>query len=129
MICLEKIFANILSMSTIASLIFALTLCVRYFLKKKLRFSKINLLWIVFICTLIIPIKFSSHLSIKNFLPSEKQIPFIDMENAFEFASSDVKSENQIIDTHIPYTRFDMVSSYDFANSKRYFCLFKTFKI
>lgn len=129
MICLEKIFANILSMSTIASLIFALTLCVRYFLKKKLRFSKINLLWIVFICTLIIPIKFSSHLSIKNFLPSEKQISFIDMENAFEFASSDVKSENQIIDTHIPYTRFDMVGRYDFANSKRYFCLFKTFKI
>lgn len=129
MIFLEKIFANILSMSTIASFIFILTLCVRYFLKKKLRFSKINLLWIVFICTLIIPIKFSSHLSIKNFLPSEKQISFIDMENVFEFANLEVKSENQIIDTHIPYTRLDMVSGYDFVNSKRYFCLFKAFKV
>lgn len=129
MVCLEKVFANILSMSTIASLIFVLILCVRYFLKKKLRFSKINLLWIVFICTLIIPIKFSSHLSIKNFFPSEKQISFIDMENAFEFANQELKSENQIINTHLPYTRFDMVSGYDFANSKRYFCLFKTFKI
>lgn len=129
MICLEKIFANILSMSTIASLIFIFTLCIRYFLKKKLCFSKINLLWIVFICTLIIPIKFSSRLSIKNFLPSEKPISFIDMENAFEFANSDVKNENQIIDTHIPYTRFDMVCGYDFVNIKRYFCLFKTFKI
>lgn len=128
MVFLEKVFADILSMSTIASLIFILTLCVRCFLKKKLRFSKINLLWIVFICTLIVPIKFSSHLSIKNFLPSEKQISFIDMENVFEL-NPEIKSENQIINTYIPYTRFGMVNSYDFANDKRYFCLFQTREI
>lgn len=129
MICLENIFANILSMSTIASLIFVIIICIRSLLKKKISFSKINLLWIVFICTLIIPIKFSSYLSIKNFLPEANSISFIDMENVLKFEESDSTSDEQIINSHIPYTRFNMVNSYVFIDIKRCHCVFKTSKI
>ncbi len=117
MICLEEIFANILSMSTIASLIFVLIMCVRQLLKNKISFSKLNLLWIVFICTLIIPIRFSSPLSIKNFLPEEKSISFINLENAIEVENTKTENENHIINIHIPYTRFYMVSNYEFVDA------------
>ena len=63
---INVIFTNILSMSTIASIVFIITLAFRKILQNKITSSKQCLLWIVFVCTLIFPINFSSRLSIKN---------------------------------------------------------------
>ena len=63
---INVIFTNILSMSTMASIVFIITLAFRKILQNKITSSKQCLLWIVFVCTLIFPINFSSRLSIKN---------------------------------------------------------------
>ena len=69
---IENLFANILSMSTIASIVFLMTILVRKLIKNKVSSSRLCLLWIIFICTLIFPLKFSSPLSIRNFINHNK---------------------------------------------------------
>ena len=68
MIFLQEIFSNVLSMSAVASIIFAITMIIRTVAKNKISFSKICLLWIVFICTLIFPMNFKSNISVKNII-------------------------------------------------------------
>ena len=69
---IKTIFINILSMSTIASIVFCFILFARKVLCKKISQKKLSLLWIVFIIVLIFPINFSSKLSIKNYLPKKE---------------------------------------------------------
>lgn len=102
---IEDVFMNILSMSTIATLIFILILIIRAHLKKKMSFSKISLLWIVFICTLIIPINFSSQLSIKNFIPLE-DVAMVDLNKTYEYNDTDENlniTGNKIAETKVNY--------------------------
>lgn len=80
---LQNVFMNILSMSTIASIVFILVLFARKFLKSKISFSKINLLWIIFILVLIFPIKFSSKLSIKNYIPNPEKV-IVDISKSYD---------------------------------------------
>lgn len=63
-----NIFMNIVSMSLAASFCFFMILLMRKNLDKKVDVSKLSLLLVIFIVTLIIPINFSSGLSIKNYL-------------------------------------------------------------
>ena len=86
MLHLENVFVNILSMSTIASIVFILILFARKLLKSKISFQKLNLLWIVFILVLIFPINFSSKLSIKNYIPNSDKV-IIDISNPFYLVS------------------------------------------
>lgn len=69
---LETLFINILSMSTIASIVFFIILIARKCIKNKVSQGNISLLWIIFIVVLIIPLNFQSHLSIRNFISLEK---------------------------------------------------------
>lgn len=89
----EILFMNILSMSTIASIVFLLILIARKCLKNKVSFKKLSLLWIVFIIVLIFPINFSSRLSIKNYIPDNKTIT-IDMSKTYDFGNSNFDDEN-----------------------------------
>lgn len=82
MIFLQEIFSNVLSMSTVASIIFAITMIIRTVAKNKISFSKICLLWIVFICTLIFPMNFKSNISVKNII-SERKIISIDKTKTY----------------------------------------------
>lgn len=82
-----NIFINILSMSLAASFCFGMILLMRKILDKKVEIKNQSLLWIVFIITLIIPINFSSKLSIKNY------IKFPDVENL----NSVIERENEEI--------------------------------
>ena len=86
---IENLFANILSMSTIASIVFLMTILVRKFVKNKVSSSRLCLLWIIFICTLIFPLKFSSPLSIRNFINHNKSSVIIDLANSYDFNNSD----------------------------------------
>ena len=65
---LETLFINILSTSTIASIVFFIILIARKCIKNKVNQENMNLLWIIFMVVLIIPLNFQSHLSIKNFI-------------------------------------------------------------
>lgn len=86
---IENLFANILSMSTIASIVFLMTILVRKFVKNKVSSSRLCLLWIIFICTLIFPLKFSSPLSIRNFINHNNSSVIIDLANSYDFNNSD----------------------------------------
>lgn len=83
----EYLFANVLSMSTIASVTFFITVLFRKLLMRRYVSSKVCLLWIVFVCTLIIPIKFSSCISIKNLLPKNDSV-IIDMSNTMRLENN-----------------------------------------
>lgn len=63
---LNTIFLNVLSISLAATFSFILILFARKFLDKKVDLFKKSLLWIIFIIVLLVPINFSSRLSIKN---------------------------------------------------------------
>ena len=91
---IENLFANILSMSTIASIVFLMTILVRKFVKNKVSSSRLCLLWIIFICTLIFPLKFSSPLSIRNFINHNKSSVIIDLANSYDFNNSDSTTYN-----------------------------------
>ena len=69
---LNEIFINILSMSTIASVVFLCILFARKFIKSKVNLKNSSLLWIIFIVVLIIPLNFESQLSIKNFIDTNR---------------------------------------------------------
>lgn len=69
---LETLFINILSTSTIASIVFFIILIARKCIKNKVNQENMNLLWIIFMVVLIIPLNFQSHLSIKNFISLDK---------------------------------------------------------
>ena len=69
---LETLFINILSTSTIASIVFLIILFARKCIKNKVNRENMSLLWIIFMVVLIIPLNFQSHLSIKNFFDLEK---------------------------------------------------------
>lgn len=69
---LETLFINILSMSTIASLVFSIILIARKCIKNKVNQENASLLWIIFMVVLIVPLNFQSHLSIKNFINLDK---------------------------------------------------------
>lgn len=69
---LETLFINILSTSTIASIVFLIILIARKCIKNKVSRENTSLLWIVFMVVLIIPLNFQSHLSIKNFINLDK---------------------------------------------------------
>ena len=90
---IEILFMNILSMSTIASIVFLLILIARKCLKNKVSFKKLSLLWIVFIIVLIFPINFSSRLSIKNYIPDNKTIT-IDISKTYDFGDSNFDDKN-----------------------------------
>lgn len=88
-----NIFINILSMSLAASFCFGMILLMRKILDKKVEVKKQSLLWILFIITLIMPINFSSKLSIKNYIkfPDVENLnSFIEMEND-EFTISNIE--------------------------------------
>ena len=91
MLHLEKVFINILSMSTIASIVFILILFARKLLRNKVTFQKLNLLWIVFILVLIFPINFSSKLSIKNYIPNSEKV-IIDISNVYKDDSNNINT-------------------------------------
>ena len=61
---------------------FCITMIIRTVAKNKISFSKICLLWIVFICTLIFPMNFKSNISVKNII-SEKKIISIDKTKTY----------------------------------------------
>ena len=69
---LNEIFINILSMSTIASIVFLIILIARKCIKDKVNQENTNLLWIIFMIVLFIPLNFQSYLSIKNFVNLDK---------------------------------------------------------
>ena len=69
---LETLFINILSTSTIASLVFLIIMIARKCIKNKVNRENTSLLWIIFMVVLIIPLNFQSHLSIKNFINLDK---------------------------------------------------------
>lgn len=69
---LETLFINILSTSTIASLVFLIILIARKCIKNKVNQENTSLLWIIFMVVLIIPLNFQSCLSIKNFINLDK---------------------------------------------------------
>lgn len=69
---LESLFINIISTSTIASLVFLIILIARKCIKNKVNQENTSLLWIVFMVVLIIPLNFQSYLSIKNFINLDK---------------------------------------------------------
>ena len=69
---LETLFINILSTSTIASIVFFIILIARKCIKNKVNQENMNLLWIIFMVVLIIPLNFQSHLSIKNLINLDK---------------------------------------------------------
>ena len=94
---INVIFTNILSMSTIASIVFIITLAFRKILQNKITSSKQCLLWIVFVCTLIFPINFSSRLSIKNLgYESPKENVIIDFSKTYKAEKEETNlNENQ----------------------------------
>lgn len=94
---INVIFTNILSMSTIASIVFIITLAFRKILQNKITSSKQCLLWIVFVCTLIFPINFSSRLSIKNLCyESPKENVIIDFSKTYKAEKEETNlNENQ----------------------------------
>lgn len=99
MLQLESLFINILSMSTIASVVFILILFARKLLRNKISFQKLNLLWIVFILVLIFPINFSSKLSIKNYIPNSEKV-IIDISNVYKDDSNTTTNySNDIVNT------------------------------
>ncbi len=69
---LETLFINILSTSTIASILFFIILIARECIKNKVNQENMNLLWIIFMVVLIVPLNFQSYLSIKNFINLDK---------------------------------------------------------
>ena len=69
---LELLFIDILSMSTIASIVFLIILIARKCIKDKVNQENTNLLWIIFMIVLFIPLNFQSYLSIKNFVNLDK---------------------------------------------------------
>ena len=73
MYSLKILFINILSMSTIASIVFLFISIARKIIKNKVDFEKCSLLWIIFIFVLIIPLNFESKLSIKNYIQIDKK--------------------------------------------------------
>ena len=95
---IKNLFINIVSMSLAASFCFGMILLMRKILDKKVDTSKLSLLWIVFVVTLIIPINFSSELSIKNYLeiPSLKSLEQIieNTENNTTISEFEVLSFN-----------------------------------
>lgn len=70
---IETMFLNIISMSTIATIVFVLILCAKNFLNNKISFSKSILLWSVFILVLVFPLNFESRLSLKNYLKTNEK--------------------------------------------------------
>ena len=94
---INVIFTNILSMSTMASIVFIITLAFRKILQNKITSSKQCLLWIVFVCTLIFPINFSSRLSIKNLgYESPKENVIIDFSKTYKAEKEETNlNENQ----------------------------------
>ena len=96
---LESLFINILSMSTIASVVFLIILCARKLIKNKVNIKNSALLWVIFIIVLIIPLNFQSKLSIKNFLDTKDS--FILTESK-EFNDNDTvtKEDNSIVVTN-----------------------------
>lgn len=101
---IENLFANILSMSTIASIVFLMTILVRKLIKNKVSSSRLCLLWIIFICTLIFPLKFSSPLSIRNFINHNKNSVIIDFANSYDFNdnSDDATAGDKSYNYYIP---------------------------
>lgn len=98
---IKTIFINILSMSTIASIVFCFILLIRKILDKKIIQKKLSLLWIVFIIVLIFPINFSSKLSIKNYLPNkEVKQTIIDISDTYIITNNTMfnNSNNRNID-------------------------------
>lgn len=78
---IESLFINILSMSTIASIVFLLILLTRKCINNKVNKENSSLLWIIFIIVLIIPLKFQSNLSIKNFIKPDKTFTLTETKN------------------------------------------------
>ena len=106
---LNALFINILSMSTIASIVFLLILLARKILKNKINISYLSLLWILFILVLIFPINFSSKLSIKNYLQND-DIKVIDISKNIDIL------ENSKIEIHTnDYLKSDS-KSIDYIN-------------
>lgn len=101
---IENLFANVLSMSTIASIVFLMTMLIRKIIKNKISSSKLCLLWIIFICTLIFPLRFSSPLSIKNFINHSKNSVIINFTNSYDLnnASADVVVKHNLYNDYIP---------------------------
>ena len=88
---IQELFMQILSMSTTASIILFLIMLARKVLKNKVDFSKICLLWIIFIITLIIPITFSSHLSVKNYIKPNIDTQYIDTNNGYNISNANLQ--------------------------------------
>lgn len=80
----NTIFLNILSMSLAASFALSMILFARKILDKKVSISKLNLLWIIFMLTLIVPINFSSKISIKNFAGTEDSMILLNIKNTYD---------------------------------------------
>ena len=94
---LNNLFINILSMSTIASIVFIVILFVRQFMKNKIDLKTLSLLWIIFIITLIIPLNFESKISIKNFIKPNKTF----ILNKTEIFENNKTHEDKVIGSEI----------------------------
>ena len=80
----NTLFMNVLSMSLAATFSFVLILFARKFLDKKVDVFKKSLLWIIFIIVLLVPINFSSRLSIKNLFDKSTEIVNFKANTAIE---------------------------------------------
>ena len=98
---LETLFINILSTSTIASIVFLIILTARKLIKNKVNQEYTSLLWIIFIFALIIPLNFQSHLSIKNFIGIEKNFVLTESKQfnkeIISDSADDIKSDEREI--------------------------------
>ena len=101
---LNALFINILSMSTIASIVFLLILLARKLMKNKVSFEKCSLLWIMFIIVLLIPLNFESKLSIKNYIDSDEKFAlnrtsnYVSDETTRNYDSAYVNVDNRKLD-------------------------------
>ena len=78
---IETFFISILSMSTIASIVFFIILFARKIINGKVTLENSILLWVIFIIVLIIPLNFQSRLSVKNFLDTEESFVLTESKN------------------------------------------------
>ena len=81
---INTIFMNVLSISLAATFSFILILFARKFLDKKVDVFKKSLLWMIFIIVLLIPINFSSKISIKNIFAKSTEIVNFKANTAIE---------------------------------------------
>ena len=93
MVYLKKIFISILSMSTIASVLFLLILLARKLIKNKYSVGKYSLLWIIFIITLIVPLNFKSRLSIKNLININEKMYTLNSYDTFYVEDTDILND------------------------------------